>query len=335
MRLLGARPVVVAVRVCVGTGPALLVARWLVVFAVFLMLLAVWEDRLERPPWGGHIPSFLKVNDPVIAAVLDGSRRSSDGLYRVQTTYTTSLSSAEFLAMAMPFIIHYFLTSRSAWLRLGLLIVYFGVIFAVYASRARLGMIGLGIAHLSYPLLIALRRRATVRNDLVGPSLIALYPAALAGFMGLLLASRRLYVMFIGGGQHQASNDARTSMYQDGIPRMLSNPWGFGANQGAAALNYRLPSGMLTIDSYYLSIGLDYGVLGFIAFYGMILYAIYVCVRIYLTVRDEEATIAAPLAMALGIYFIIKAVLSQPQNQPFLYIRSEEQVGKECVSTFI
>src|SRR3546814_15894834 len=89
---------------------------------------------------------------------------------------------------------------------------------------------------------------------------------------------------------------------------------------------------MLTIDSYYLSIGLDYGVLGFIAFHGMIIYAIYVCVRIYLTVRDEEATIAAPLAMALGIYFIIKAVLSQPQNQPFL--RSEERrVGKECVST--
>src|SRR3546814_15158216 len=99
----------------------------------------------------------------------------SSDLYRVQTTYTTSLSSAEFLAMAMPFIIHYFLTSRSAWLRLGLLIVYFGVIFAVYASRARLGMIGLGIAHLSYPLLIALRRRATVRNDLGGPSLTAVY----------------------------------------------------------------------------------------------------------------------------------------------------------------
>src|SRR3546814_14679481 len=77
---------------------------------------------------------------------------------------------------------------------------------------------------------------------------------------------------------------------------------------------------MLTIDSYYLSIGLDYGVLGFIAFYGMILYAIYVCVRIYLTVRDEKATIAAPLAMALGIHFLIQAVLSQPQNQPVLYI---------------
>src|SRR3546814_3003931 len=115
--------------------------------------------------------------------------------------------------------------------------------------------------------------------------------------MGLLLASRRLYVMLIGGGQHQASNDARTSMYQDGIPLMLSNPWGFGANQGAAALNYRLPSGMLTIDSYYLSIGLDYGVLGLIAFYGMLLYSPSVRVRIYLTVADVEASIATTLSM--------------------------------------
>src|SRR3546814_17014830 len=109
-------------------------------------------------------------------------------------------------------------------------------------------------------------------------------------------------------------------MYHDGIPLMLIKPWCFGANQGAAALNYRLPSGMLTIDSYYLSIGLDYGVLGFIAFYGMILYATSVCARIYLTVRDEEATIAALLAMALGIYFTLQAVLRQPQNPPVLYI---------------
>src|SRR3546814_12432464 len=106
----------------------------------------------------------------------------SSDLYRVQTTYTTSLSSAEFLAMAMPFSIHYFLTSRSARLRLCLLSVYFGVIFAVYASRARLAMIGIGIAPLSYPLLIALRRRATVRNDLVRPSRIALFTRRRGGW---------------------------------------------------------------------------------------------------------------------------------------------------------
>src|SRR3546814_17491064 len=106
MQLLWTAPLLVAALVCARPGQADLLARWMVAVAGVLMLLAVWEYRLERPPWVGHIPSFLKVNDPVIAAVLDGSRRSSDGLYRVQTTYTTSLSSAEFLAMVMPFITH-------------------------------------------------------------------------------------------------------------------------------------------------------------------------------------------------------------------------------------
>src|SRR3546814_5992470 len=96
MQLLWTAPLLVAALVCARPGQADLLARWMVAVAGVLMLLAVWEYRLERPPWVGHIPSFLKVNDPVIAAVLDGSRRSSDGLYRVQTTYTTSLSSAEF-----------------------------------------------------------------------------------------------------------------------------------------------------------------------------------------------------------------------------------------------
>lgn len=101
---------------------------------------------------------------------------------------------------------------------------------------------------------------------------------------------------------------------------ILQNPWGFGADKGPVALGYRLPNGMLTIDSYYLSIGLDYGVIGFVAFYTMILTAIYLCVRVYLTVADDEAKFAAPIGVTLGAYLVIKSVLSQPQNQWLLYI---------------
>src|SRR3546814_11958681 len=106
MQLLWTAPLLVAALVCARPGQADLLARWMVAVAGVLMLLAVWEYRLERPPWVGHIPSFLKVNDPVIAAVLDGSRRSSDGLSRAQQTYTPRLSSAALLALAMPLIIH-------------------------------------------------------------------------------------------------------------------------------------------------------------------------------------------------------------------------------------
>src|SRR3546814_4442316 len=85
---------------------------------------------------------------------------------------------------------------------------------------------------------------------------------------------------------------------------ILKNPWGFGADQGAAALGYLTPAGEITLDSYYLTIGLDYGVAGFIAFYGMLLAAIYLCVRVYLTSSESEARIAAPVAIALGAYFV-------------------------------
>src|SRR3546814_5710741 len=88
---------------------------------------------------------------------------------------------------------------------------------------------------------------------------------------------------------------------------ILKNPWGFGADQGAAALGYLTPAGEITLDSYYLTIGLDYGVAGFIAFYGMLLAAIYLCVRVYLTSSESEARIAAPVAIALGAYFVIKS----------------------------
>src|SRR3546814_18313143 len=71
-------------------------AKFLLGAATVLCLIAFWEYRLQRLPWVGHIPSFLQVADPAVARMLSGARRSADGLYRVQTTYTTSLSCAEF-----------------------------------------------------------------------------------------------------------------------------------------------------------------------------------------------------------------------------------------------
>src|SRR3546814_6082195 len=47
--------------------------------------------------------------------------------------------------------------------------------------------------------------------------------------------------------------------------------------------------------------------------------AIYLCVRVYLTSSESEARIAAPVAIALGAYFVIKSVLSQSQNQFIMY----------------
>src|SRR3546814_19521830 len=75
------------------------------------------------------------------------------------------------MSLVTPFIMHYLFVTKRLWVRVGLLALYIGVIATIVVTRSRLGMIGLGIAHLTYPLLIGIRRRAIFRNDLVGPSM--------------------------------------------------------------------------------------------------------------------------------------------------------------------
>src|SRR3546814_19590484 len=70
----------------------------LLMTTVLLTLVAVQEWRHGVVPWVGHVPSFLKIQDPVVQRVLEGSARAATGIHRIQATYTTSLGFAEFLA---------------------------------------------------------------------------------------------------------------------------------------------------------------------------------------------------------------------------------------------
>src|SRR3546814_5293467 len=69
-------------------------------------------------PWVGHVPSFLKIQDPVVQRVLEGSARAATGIHRIQATYTTSLGFAEFLALMTPFALHLVMCARRFWVRM-------------------------------------------------------------------------------------------------------------------------------------------------------------------------------------------------------------------------
>src|SRR3546814_19435764 len=77
MQLLWTAPLLVAALVCATPGPAALLARWMVAVAGVLLLLAVWESRLQRPPWVGRIHAFLTLPHPVMPSGVVGRRRST------------------------------------------------------------------------------------------------------------------------------------------------------------------------------------------------------------------------------------------------------------------
>ena len=91
---------------------------------------------------------------------------------------------------------------------------------------------------------------------------------------------------------------------------------------GGDTLQYYSPAGLLTIDTYYLVIALEYGVLGFLLYYIMI---VFTGVRaVQLSLKSDLVTsdyiFLAPISIALLEFFVIKSVFSQQDNHPLIYM---------------
>ncbi len=110
-------------------------------------------------------------------------------------------------------------------------------------------------------------------------------------------------------------------------PVIFQSPlFGHGPGRGAEALGFVTPGGLVTIDTYILSIVLDYGVIGFVLFYGMLAAALITSARLALAWRptsgsaNREASFILPLCAMLAAFLMIKTVLSQEENHAILFM---------------
>jgi O-antigen ligase len=88
-----------------------------------------------------------------------------------------------------------------------------------------------------------------------------------------------------------------------------------------AALGYRVASGMLTIDSYYLAVLLEYGFIGFILYYGMLAISIWIAgTGSFAKNTKGELTLLTPLMLSLINFCIIKSVFSEEGNHPLVFM---------------
>lgn len=98
-------------------------------------------------------------------------------------------------------------------------------------------------------------------RSIVGPSLLMAYPVVMAATAALVLFWPRAHNIILGGGQHQASSDARAEQWRIGIPKLLSHPFGHGVGRGNDALGFFNRGGKGTVDTCYLTVMLDSGVI--------------------------------------------------------------------------
>jgi len=142
------------------------------------------------------------------------------------------------------------------------------------------------------------------------------------GLVGATFFIRRLEMMVWGSQATASSDDARGAQIARGLPKIFANPIGYGPGQGGNVLGFKIGS-FQTIDNYYLLIALEYGVIGFILYYGIILYLIWISGKHILLQRiggDPEFDYLIPLAIALAQFFVIKSVFSEQGNHPLIYV---------------
>jgi hypothetical protein len=282
-------------------------------------LIAIVESREQHVLWAGHIPSFLQINDISVQLALAGTERA--GAYRAESTFSTPLGLAEFLSLVLPFVANYALGSYKILTR-GLAVISIPfILYIVYLSGSRLGLVGafVGLA-LSGFLWTALRWRDD-RTSFISPLITMAFPLVFgAAVASTFVVSGIRHIVWNGAGASQ-STFARNMQYHMAWPKILARPWGYGIGNAADVLGFA-PFGILSIDSYYLTIVLDFGVVGFLIYYGMFIVATVDAVRRAIADKkhDPEIQLLKPLAIALVVFFIIKSVFSEIGNHPVVFM---------------
>lgn len=288
--------------------------------AVIQTIVAFFEWRAGAVLWATHVPPFVALNDPTVQAILAGGARAATGVYRVQSIYTTSLNFAEFLGITTPLFLHFLLTTARPLVRAACAVYIPYSFFIIISTDSRIGLVGFFLSCLLYFILWAVKRRIDAPRDLIAPLLLLLYPIAAAGFVGLALFWSRLNHMIFGGGAQAASNESRQIQLQTGIPKVLHWPFGYGPGMGAQTLGFAdNADGKLTIDNYWLSIALEYGILGFACFMTLMLTGAVKAIRFGLQARDPELKLLLPLGALVIVFLTGKSVLSQEDSHALIF----------------
>lgn len=312
-------PFIVVLTLTTTSSRLHLLGVMIIVFGFIQCAIGFLEARQQRILWLDYLPPGFAAESEYLTRIVQGTFRA-DG-YRVQGSFTVSLLYAEHLVLVLPFAMFAFIDGRSTILRTLGLVTAIAILPAQYLSGSRLGMVGSIVVFLAIGGFFVFRKWRENKRSMFGPFLMLMSPFALAGFAALYLNNARLKSLTLGGGAQQASTDTRLEMWRMGLPRIFDRPlFGHGPGLGAETLGFTNLAGVLTIDSYWLSALLEFGLIGAIALLGMVLWSIHAGFTAYQRPISPIHRLGGAIAVALLGFLVTKLVLSQIHNHLLIFI---------------
>ena len=289
--------------------------------AILLGGLALLEYQNQRVLWATTVPSFLQVDLTTMKGTLAAEFRN--GLYRAKVVHAQPLPFAEIMALSTPILL-YWMTRTKSIFRLSLLVVAdIFLLIVLTLPQSRLGMVGWLAAHALFLLLLSGRLWMRNRVSVVGPAFTLAYPVMIIALLAAVSSVDSLRTRFIGGQDTIYSDQAREVQWKRSVRVIAKSPlFGYGPRNGPAALGYRggPGDGIITLDNYLIWIALDYGITGFVLYYGMILMIIYKLLQLTMKNSRKLNDQALTILVMLSCYLLIKTVLSQENNHALVFI---------------
>lgn len=288
---------------------------------IVVSIFAIFEYRSGAPFWINRLPAFLKIDTALLEQLGSLNARAGTDVYRVRGTFAGALYFAEYLALAFPFVVHFLFTAQRFWHFVLMLAGAVLVATVMVLTSSRSAMLALLLTMLAYGFMFAWRLRQQRPESIGASAALFAYPVFAMVMAILVVFWRRLHVMVIGGGQHASSTETRGVQWEMGLPKIATHPLGHGVGRSGLELGYYNPgSDNPTVDSYFLTLLLDYGPLGLLFFLALFIVVIWFGFRAHDRARTPEMKLLAPMTVALLNFVIIKSVASTEINFPIVFI---------------
>lgn len=305
-------------------------------FGVLFLILIPWvaglsffEFSMRYKPWVEYVPTYLRGDPETWAKVAYTTAQRYTGEYRASGLFNTSLTMGEYCGLAFPFALwatfHYF----QGWKKVFGVALVVLIVLGVVSTGSRTGWGGLLVGSATFLFLWGYRRwkQQAERRDLVGPAMMAAYPAAFLAATLAVLFVGRVRVRILGGGQHTYSDGAREEQWARTIAALKRNPFGHGPNRAWEQIQYYNLGGQPTIDGYYMNLLLDFGVIGAALWVTFFVSAIYLASRTYVLSANRDEEVGVAVACGLVAYLVAKYGLSQVELQHYEFALAGLAVG--------
>jgi O-antigen ligase len=253
-----------------------------------------------------------------------------DGFFRAQASHTHPLSLGEHMAFVAPFALALAARakdSRVRWLwGAAFALILLGA-FATNSRGAALGMtIALGFMAAIFTVRFFRRPRAARFRPVIGLATALMLLASPVIAVGT-------YAMISGKGGVSASNStqSRLDQMEQAWPKILKRPvLGYGAGRSSRILGFWGQT--LTIDNYYLTLALDFGFPGPLAFIAMLAAFGITALKRAAAAPPAMTTIYLACAASASATLISRTITSQTGNLAMIFVLIAAFAGAQAAS---